>query len=114
MGTWASITGWWLSLTEAFRERRRKFLGPAPEPTYDAYPERRAKPEFRLFWQTRGPGGRFLIEEVDLSEYDFDRVPYALREAGAAAAFAARVIASNIRLKRRRDIARRRAARAPK
>ena len=107
----ASISAWWLSLTEAFRERRRKFLGPPSEPTYDSYPDRRTHAEFRLFWQTRGLGGRFLVEEVDLAAYDFDRVPYVLLEAEACAAFVGHVIASNTRLKRRRDAARLRARR---
>lgn len=110
MARWTFLT-WWASLTEAFRERRRRFLGEPSAPTYDAYPDRRTPAEFRLFWQTRGPGGRFIVEEVDLAAYDFDRVPYALLEPDQCAAFVGQVIASNARIKRRRDAARLRASR---
>lgn len=108
---WSQLVSWWASLTEAFRERRRKFLGPAPEPTFDAYPDRRNPAEFRLFWHTRGPRGQFMVEEVDLALYDFDRTPYALLQAEACAAFVGSIIAANVRIKRRRDAARLRSSR---
>jgi hypothetical protein len=111
VSAWASFTAWWLSLTEAFRERRRLRLGPASEATYDAYPNRRNPAEFRLFWQTRGPGGRFIVEEVDLSAYDFDRVPYVLLEPEACSVFVGHIITASNRLKRRRDAERLRATR---
>jgi hypothetical protein len=100
------LNRWWHSLTEAFRERRRKLLHPdgeEPKWTYDVYPDRRSKSEFRLFWHARGPGGRFIVEEVDLLGDDFDQTPRTLLEPEACAAFVGQVLAANIRIKKRRD-----------
>jgi hypothetical protein len=111
---WHSLVNWWPSLTEAFRERRRKLLNPdgdAPRWTYDAYPDRRTPAEFRLVWQARGPDGRFLVEEVDLVNYDFDKTPWQLKEPEQCAVFVGEVLAANTRLKRRRDALRVRATR---
>jgi hypothetical protein len=68
------------AFTEAWRARRDKLISEIPEtqrqkPTYEPYGQLESDPRIRLYFEGRGPDGRFMRERIDWQGYEFRHMP---------------------------------------
>jgi hypothetical protein len=87
----AAVRPWITSLlerfpgVEAWRRRRERLIGrtqleAVEQATYDPFALPDGGPEIRLYFEVRGPDGRFMREAVDWQGYAFRHMPLRSRE----------------------------------